>query len=104
MSKKYYKIPLTNVPQEFDITLSDRPLHMRNRWNSASNSWQLDIFDAVTDGPLILSLPLVAGSDLLESFKHVGIPGSLYVYTEGSPNSNPTQDNLGKDANLYYVI
>jgi hypothetical protein len=40
---------------------------------------------------------------LLEQFKHVGIPGKLLVYTDGDEFAPPTLENLGQEANLYYV-
>jgi len=67
-------------------------------------AWTLDIFDETTSQPLIVNLPLVAGANLLEQFGHIGIPGKLLVYTDGDEFTPPTLDNLGQEANLYYLV
>lgn len=97
-------IPLTNVPQTFAITLNGRALMLTNRWNDQMQTWLLDLVDGVTQAPLLMSLPLVTGVDLLAQFAHLGIGGQLIVYTDGDPATPPTLNNLGVDANLYYLV
>ncbi|MBM4311869.1 MAG: hypothetical protein FJ119_13110 [Deltaproteobacteria bacterium] len=62
------------------------------------------MLDAATETPLILNMPIVTGADLLRQFRYLGIPGSLISYTQGDENAPATLDNLGADANLYYIV
>jgi hypothetical protein len=102
--EEIFVIPLTNVPQRFTIELSGIAYIIVCKWNGEMPAWTIDISDEVTGQPLIVNLPLVAGVNLLEQFKHVGIPGKLFVYTDGDEFAPPTLDNLGQEANLYYLV
>lgn len=102
--EQLFVIPLTNVPQRFTIELAGVAYIIVCKWNSEMPAWTLDIFDEVTSQPLIVNLPLVAGANLLEQFSHIGIPGKLLVYTDGDEFAPPTLDNLGQEANLYYLV
>ena len=104
MATEVFRIPLTNIPQRFAITLSGIALTFVTAWNGEAPAWMLDIYDGITDAPLVLSLPLVAGADLLEQFQYVGIPGALIVFTDGEEFEPPTFDNLGQEANLFYSV
>lgn len=102
--EQLFVIPLTNVPQRFTIELAGAAYIIICKWNGEMPAWTLDIFDEVTSQPLIVNLPLVAGANLLEQFGHIGIPGKLLVYTDGDEFAPPTLDNLGQEANLYYLV
>lgn len=102
--EQLFIIPLSNVPQRFTIELSGVVYIIVCRWNGEMPAWTLDIFDEATNNPLIINLPLVAGADLLSQFGHIGIPGKLLVYTDGDEFAPPTLDNLGQEANLYYLV
>jgi len=104
MAEEIFEIPLTNVPQRFEIELSGRSLLFVNKWNDELKLWLIDIADAETEVELLTSLPLVSGADLLAQLQHLGIPGSLVVYTEGDELSPPAQNNLGVEAKLYYLV
>jgi len=104
MAEQMFEIPLTNVPQRFDIELAGRSLLFVNKWNPEMQCWLLDISDGETEEPILTSLPLVSGADILEQFAHVGIPGKLAVYTEGDELSPPNELNLGIESKLYYVV
>lgn len=98
-----FTIPLLNVPQRFTVELSGVSYILICKWNGEMPAWVLDIFDEVTQAPIIIDLPLVAGQNLLEQYGHLGIPGSLIVYTDGDQYASPTLENIGQEANLYYV-
>lgn len=99
-----FKIPLTNAPQRFNITLAGRDLILVNRWNqSEEGGWFIDIFDGVTNEPLITNIPLVVGVDLLGQYEYVELGGSLTVYTDSDENAVPTYTNLGTESNLYFT-
>lgn len=104
MAEQTFEIPLTNVPQSFEIELAGRSLLFVNKWNGELGLWLLDITDSETEVALITSLPLVSGADLLAQLQHVGIPGKLIVYTDGDELSPPTETNLGTESKLYYVV
>lgn len=104
MAEQVFKIPLTNVPQQFEIELAGRSLLMESKWNGQQSAWELSISDSVTAEPLIVGLPLVTGVDLLKQFAHTGIPGRLVCYTDGDQFAPPTLKNLGQEAALYYLV
>lgn len=99
-----FKVPLEPQAQSFVISLKGVNYRIINRWNSYINNWFIDIIDNTTDTPLILSMPLVTGIDLLEQYTFLGIGGKLIVYTDGDAFATPTYTNLGSDSNLYYVV
>lgn len=103
MSEQVFTIPLTNIPQRFAIALGGRQLDLVSKWSEHSG-WLLDFYDGVTDEALIAGIPLVAGADLLEQYEYIGIPGQLMVYTDGDQFADPTETNLGGEANLYYIV
>ena len=104
MTQIVTRIPLTNTPQQFDITLSNIQLTFVLQWNPFLQSWMMTLIDAKSQMPLLLALPLVTGVDLLVQFRYLGIPGSLVVYTDGDETAVPTFDNLGEESNLYYIF
>lgn len=97
-----YKIPLSNTPQRFEITIGGLLYTWRTWWNNTSEVWNIDIYDGET--PLVLALPMVAGVDLLAQFRFLGLEGILATYTDGDPYAPPTLENLGTSGNLYLVI
>jgi len=103
MIETSYRIPLEPVPQRFNIALSGKALTMETKWNDEIPAWELSLFDGETGTPLVASVALVTGADLLEQHAHLGIPGQLVVHTDGDQDADPTLDNLGRTANLYYL-
>lgn len=104
MAEQLFKLPLKNTPQRFAIELAGKQLIMETKWNEEQPAWELNVYDGVTQEPLITSMPLVTGANLLEQFAHKGIPGQLIAYTEGDEFAPPTLDNLGVEAELYYLV
>jgi hypothetical protein len=99
-----FLIPLSNVPQVFQIVLAGITYIMTSKWNPAPDAgWVVDIADE--DGTaLAQNIPLITGADCLEGLQYLGIQGNLYVKTSGAnPLNVPTLDNLGVDSNLYFV-
>ena len=101
--EEIFVIPLTNIPQRFTIELSGVAYIITCKWNPEAPAWVLDFANEASNQVLLTNVPLVAAADLLEQFKHVGIPGKLLVYTDGDEFAPPTLENLGQEANLYYV-
>ena len=98
-----YLIPLTNQPQQFEITLAGVDYLMTVKWNDIGQSWILDIAD-VNNDPIVGCLPLITGADLLDGLDYLGIGGQLFVCNAQGlyPDDVPTLDNLGVDINLYF--
>jgi hypothetical protein len=104
VAEQTFIIPLVSVPQEFEIELSGISLLIVCVWNEEQPAWELNIYDGLSRAPLITTLPIVSGVDLLSQFAHIGIPGKLIALTEGDELMPPTLDNLGVGANLYYIV
>lgn len=97
-----YQIPLSNAPQQFEITLGGVDYQLTCKWNDSPEAgWTLDIADS-TGAPIVANVPLITGEDCLAGLEYLGIPGSLWVMTDGDPFAVPTLDNLGKSSNLYF--
>lgn len=97
-----FKIPFSSIPQRFSIDLVGVTYTLVNRWNPIAGCWYVDIYDA-DEVPILMNLPLVTGVDLFEQFAHLGLPGSLIVYTDGDEGKIPTLDNLGTESNVWLV-
>lgn len=98
-----FVIPLTNVPQQFQITLANVNYLMTVKWNdSADAGWVIDFADANTGDPIVANIPMITGDDLLDGLEYLGFQGSLWVYTNTDTFAVPTLDNLGTDSNLYF--
>lgn len=104
MAQEVFRIPLTNVPQRFAIDLNGRSFIFVCKYNPEMPNWVLDIIDGDTEEPLIACLPMITGANLLAQHAYVGIDGAFVVYTDGNEFAIPTLDNLGNEANLYFVI
>lgn len=103
MADNLYVVPLSNIPQDFNIVLAGTQLRIVCKWNEFSG-WIIDLYDGVSQEPVILNIPLVTGCDLLEQYRYTGIPGSLVVYTDGDQYAVPDISNLGGESNLYYLV
>lgn len=98
-----FLIPLSNVPQSFQIALGGREYVMTCKWNNAEDAgWVIDFADAVTGESIVANLPLVTGVDILDGLEYLGFEGKLFIYTDGDQFSVPTLDNLGVESNLYF--
>lgn len=99
-----FRIPLTNTPQRFSITLSDIPLIVTCQYNNSAICWMIKLSNGNTEEDLTGFFPMVTGTDLLSQWRSIlRIPGKLIVYTDGNEFAVPTLENLGVECNLYYV-
>ena len=98
-----FQIPLSNIPQQFSISLAGKEYLMTCRWNDADEAgWVLDFSDATTSLKIVSNIPLVTGCDLLSGLEYLGFKGSLFVSTDGDVFAPPALDNLGIESNLYF--
>lgn len=101
MSLSNYLIPLSVVPQTFNINLAGIDYTLTSKWNNIGQTWILDVADA--EGVMLAAgMPFITGADLLEGLAYIGIDGALVSYTDGQPFAVPTMDNLGSGSNLYF--
>lgn len=99
-----FSIPLqVGTPQTFSIALSGVTYQLTFVYrNDALGGWTMDIADD-SGNSLAQGIPLVTGADLLAQYGYLNFGGALYVQTTSNPDAVPTFDNLGADAQLYWV-
>jgi hypothetical protein len=97
-----YKFPLSPKAQSFFVRLGSRRYLTSWRYNAAAGCWLLSIADE-NKVPILSSIPVVTGLDLLAPYRYAGIEGSLVVQTDHNADAVPTYANLGQDGNVYYV-
>lgn len=98
-----FVIPLTNDPQQFQISLAGKEYLMSCRWNSADDAgWVIDFSDATNGTAIVNNIPLITGADLLSGLEYLGFEGSLFVLTDGNQFAVPTFLKLGIESNLYF--
>lgn len=94
----YYEIPLSPVPQKFNISLAGTTYRLSFVYrNGCYANWVMDIAD--NSGNAILNgLPLVEGADLLSQYQYLGLGFSLYCTFE---NQNVAMLGLGTNQRLF---
>lgn len=91
------------MPQSFPIQLSGVEYQLTFRYRNATDGgWTLDIAD-VSGTAIINGIPLVTGANLLDQYQHLFLGGALFVQTTSDPDAVPTFNNLGGDAQIYWV-
>jgi len=103
MTVTSYEIPLEPASQTFQIALAGVTYSITLWWSSASSTWNINIADA-NGVPIISSIPLVTGVDLLGPFGYLDFGGQLVAQTDHNPTAPPTYDNLGTSGHLYFVV
>lgn len=99
-----FVLPLQNIPQTFEIALSNTNYIVTCKWNdSPEGGWALDFSDAVSNLPVVYNVPLITGADCLAGLEYLGFQGSMIVYTDGDEMATPTLQNLGVESNLYFL-
>lgn len=104
MNPTIFLLPLTNIPQSFNITLGTITYIMTCSWNSAPDGgWIVGFADQVSGNNIVSNIPLICGVDILDGLSYLGFGGQLVVYTNGDATAVPTLANLGVDCNLYFI-
>ena len=102
-ASNFFSVPALPTPQAFGLSLGGLDYKAVLSYAATDEGgWVLDMADAA-GAPLVSGIPLVTGADLLGQFKHLGIPGGLWVQTANNPDAVPTFGNLGVDSFLFYV-
>ena len=92
-------IPLTGVTETFNIVLNNIPYTFTVIYRG---SWFLDIGD-VNNVPIVQSIPLNVGEDLLAPYDYLGFVGQIFMVNVAGGDSPPTFTNLGTDCIMQYV-
>lgn len=98
-----FQVPLTNIPQTFQITMAGKLYIANCRWNDSPDAgWVIDFADGLTSAPIVANIPLITGANLLSGLDYLGFQGVLFVFTDGDDEAVPTLDNLGVESNVYF--
>lgn len=98
-----YEIPLEPASQTFQIALAGIVYSVTLWWSTIGNCWNMSFADA-NQVPIIDSIPLVTGVDLLGPFEYLDFGGQLVVQTDHDSGAIPTYTNLGKTSHVYFVV
>lgn len=98
-----YEIPLSAEPQTFNIPIAGTTYGFTVRWNIPNASWMIDISDS-SGNPILTSIPMVTGADLLAQYAYLGFGFQLVCQTDNSPDAVPTYTNLGTTGHLYALV
>jgi hypothetical protein len=97
-----FNIPVINQNQTFQVTLNNVTYTMILLWNQFANCWMLDIND-VNNTPILNSIPLLAGRDLLKQFGYKNIGGYLITYNMSNYLLPPGYADLGVSSLLQFI-
>jgi hypothetical protein len=96
-----YKIPLKSVPQKLNIELAGELYRMTTAYNNYDAVWYMYLYNA--DGGLLVTIPLVAGLNLLYQHQHLGVGGALAAVCDAHPLDSPSLSEMGVDGNVYFI-
>jgi len=97
-----YRIPLINGSQRFTIALGGITYQLSLSWCTVGAVWLVSVADYLGN-PLVSSLPLVLGTDLLEPYPELGFPGELVAYNGPETTDPATYEDLGVTGELYFI-
>lgn len=98
-----FLVPTTpSQAQSFKIALGNTTYTFTLTWCWPAECWILSIGDA-QGVPIVGSLPLLPGMDMLEQLAYLGLGGALTTEVSNSANTVPGFDTLGATAQLYYT-
>lgn len=99
-----YRIPLTPVPQTFNISLGGKEYRLTVRWNDADEAgWFLDIATTDKGEAILAGVPIITGADLLVPYEYLGFGGGLICHSEAS-DAAPSFEKLGIENELLFVV
>lgn len=97
-----FRIPLVNGSQRFTIALGGITFQLSLSWCTAGAVWLVSIADYLGN-PLVSSLPLVLGVDLLAPYPELAFPGKLVAYNGPETTNAASYEDLGVSGELYFV-
>lgn len=69
-----------------------------SEYGQLTGNYYLDI--SQNNSNLVTGIPLVTGTDLLEPFKYLNIPGNWYIINDDLSDSIPSYSSLGQTSHL----
>lgn len=97
-----HEIPLNPYPENFSVVLDDSDYSFSTVWNVPTSTWLVSI--TTLDGvPVITSLPLIPGVDLLAQYPTLGFKGQLIAQVDHDQSAVPSYSGLGTSGHLYYI-
>lgn len=100
----YTRIPLRKdlFNYEFSIIIKNTIYIIRVYYNRRSSKYLIDIKDENND-PIVMSIPLLIGSQLTKRFvnEKLGDAKYLFMYNTKDIYDNPTVETIGTNCNLY---
>lgn len=89
--------------QAMTLSLPSGDYRLTIRWyDSEEAGWTLDLADP--DGtPLLSTIPLVTGADLLAQHRHLGLDAQLIVASDSQVDRVPGFADLGVSTQLYVI-
>lgn len=95
------ELPVTNDPAQTFITqLGNAKYAFGIKYNDVSGIWTMDITDPITNLPILLGIPLVLGTNLLEPYNlNMGNLGAFDTTTLGT---NATAEDMGARIKVYW--
>lgn len=100
-----YEIPLVAGAQSFLVSLGGTEYRFTVTYLDVDGGGYL-LSIAGTDGtPIVSSIPMVTGADLLAQYQHLSIGGGgrMILQTDGDDTAVPTYEGLGTTSRLYFV-
>lgn len=96
------EIPFDSTPSRSFVTQLGRSKYrFETRFNDRSGVWTMDLTDATTSVPMVRSVPLVLGCDLLEPYPF-GI-GSIIVIDTANQGREAGAADLGDRVRVYWL-
>lgn len=103
MTLRFYEVPLSARSQRTSITLLNTTYQLAITWRDAISHWVLDMSDG-QGSPVLQGIPLIAGTNLLGQFKHLGIGAGLLVMLDNGTDETVTYPGLGSSAHVRFVV
>ncbi|QBX80178.1 phage baseplate plug family protein [Citrobacter tructae] len=95
------EIPLSADNQAFRVMLGNNNYMLKVIWRDDAG-WIMDVMDNGAQ-PVLMGVPLLPDTDLLEQYPELGISGAFIVITDNGAPEYPTKINLGVESHLYFI-
>lgn len=97
-----YEIPFSAQAETFQIVMLGVMYNITSHWSAPAGCWLLDIASGA-GVPIITSIPVITGTDLLEQHSYLGFGGGLRVQSDSAPDEVPTFVSLGVSGHVYFI-
>lgn len=102
MNPTFFRIPVDNVPQRFEINLSGNDLIIELVWNDIAQYWVISLYDSILAEPLLTRVPVLPFQNFLKSYTYIGLNGALFIQNTVDPYLAPGLDDFGTTTFLYW--